>query len=666
MTFDNPLLAKPTLAIPERVAVVGAGTIGPDIGYYLKSSLPDLDLVLVDVVQEQLDDAMEHIEAHVRKGLARKKLTDDQADAVMGNLVTTLDYEAMAEWEWVIEAATEDLEAKREIFLRIENIIGTDALITSNTSSLPAERLFRDLEHPERATVTHFFAPAFRNPIVEVVKWDGVAPEVVDFLRWLFAATDKVPLVTSDEVCFMLDRVFDNWCNEAGYLLDEATASEIDYVAGEYVHAGPFFVLNIANGNPIITETNTLQMREEGEHYRPASVFSSVETWSTISPGDHVDVDPEKAGRIRDRLLGVLFSQSVDILDRNIGSPTDLEQGCELALGFKKGPLRLMTELGDEEVDRVLAVFSDERQGMPMPLRPLVGYQGFLRHLLVDDVDGVKVITLRRPQALNALDDEVNAELLSVLTRYEDDVGVDGFVITGYGSKAFCGGADIGRFPEMLGNVDACVQYARECSRVLVHLDSMSKPVVAALNGMALGGGLELAFRCHGIVAVSDAWLQFPEARLGIAPGIGGMVIPYRRWPATAPVFHDMLRRSTKLPAKEAHRLGIIDVLVADTESLVTSAVSRVRELAGKVAPPREDSVEIPSFRALEPEVLEDEGLSPDVVKIIEAGIQDAAAAPRLSQALEIGYSAFAESARTEAAQRAITAFMRQTTGGKG
>ena len=337
MTFDNPLLAKPTLAIPERVAVVGAGTIGPDIGYYLKSSLPDLDLVLVDVVQERLDDAMEHIEAHVRKGLARKKLTDDQADAVMGNLVTTLDYEAMADCEWVIEAATEDLEAKREIFFRVENIIATDALITSNTSSLPAERLFRDLEHPERATVTHFFAPAFRNPIVEVVKWDGVAPEVVDFLRWLFAATGKVPLVTSDEVCFMLDRVFDNWCNEAGYLLDEATASEIDYVAGEYVHAGPFFVLNIANGNPIITETNTLQMSEEGEHYRPASVFSSVETWSTISPGDDVDVDPEKAGRIRDRLLGVLFSQSVDILDRNIGSPTDLEQGCELALGFKKG-----------------------------------------------------------------------------------------------------------------------------------------------------------------------------------------------------------------------------------------------------------------------------------------------------------------------------------------
>ena len=85
--------------------------------------------------------------------------------------------------------------------------------------------------------------------------------------------TGKVPLVTDDVPCFMLDRIFDNWCNEAAYLLDHATAAEIDTVASEFVHAGPFFVLNLAHGNPIITETNTLQAEEEGEHYRPAPIF---------------------------------------------------------------------------------------------------------------------------------------------------------------------------------------------------------------------------------------------------------------------------------------------------------------------------------------------------------------------------------------------------------
>ena len=103
--------------------------------------------------------------------------------------------------------------------------------------------------------------------------------------------------------------------------------------------------------------------------------------------------------------------------------------------------------------------------------------------------------------------------------------------------RHFPAGADIGRFPSMLGNREQCIEYARVCSRLLVYLDTCRKPVVAALNGMALGGGLELAVRCHGIVAVKNAWLQFPEITLGIAPGIGGMVIPYRRWPAPRPRF---------------------------------------------------------------------------------------------------------------------------------
>src|SRR5690606_5225655 len=191
--------------------------------------------------------------------------------------------------------------------------------------------------------------------------WPQADRALLGALRRLFAATGKVPLLTADVPCFMLDRIFDNWCNDAALRLDVASAAQIDAVAEAYVHAGPFFVLNLAHGNPIIVETNTLQADEEGEHYRPAPIFGSVERWLTIAPGKSVPVDTESAAAVRDRLLGVLFSQSVDILDRNIGEAADLDLGCRIALGFREGPLALMRGLGEAETARVLGRFVAER-----------------------------------------------------------------------------------------------------------------------------------------------------------------------------------------------------------------------------------------------------------------------------------------------------------------
>jgi enoyl-CoA hydratase/3-hydroxyacyl-CoA dehydrogenase len=655
--FANPLLQPPAWPMPRHVAIIGAGSIGPDIGYYLKSALPGLALTLIDLQQPALDAALARFRGYADKAVARGKMKAEQAQAVLADVRTSTDYDAIAGADWVLEAATENLALKRRIFADVEARVSPDAIITSNTSSLPAARIFADLRHPRRATVTHFFAPAWRNPAVEVIDWPKADPALVAHLRRLFCETGKLPLVTADAPCFMLDRIFDNWCNESALLLDRATAAEIDSVAADFVHAGPFFVLNLARGNPIIVETNTLQADEEGEHYRPASIFRSVDRWVTVGPNQRVEVADEQASAIRDRLLGVLFSQSVDILDRGIGEPADLDLGCKVALGFKRGPLELMRELGEAETARILQRFVRERPGMPAPKRPLADYQRFERHVLVDDLDGVKVITLRRPEALNALHDEMTDEILAVICRHEHDDAVAGFVITGYGTRAFCAGADIGRFPSMLGDAEASAQYARDCSRLLVHLDAMAKPVVAAINGMALGGGFELAMRCHALVATRDAWMQLPEVTLGIVPGIGAMVVPYRRWPAAAAVFHGMLRRADKLKAVRAHELGIVDALADDPPSLVAAAVARVRALAGQRQPIPDSPVALPPFADDAGQAAGGATLSRATVALIEGAVREAAAAPTLAAALEAGYRAFGASACTAAAREGIAAF---------
>ena len=653
----NPLLDKTTRPAPRRVAVIGAGTIGPDIGYYLKAALPGLELVLLDVRQAAVDSAIVRLKGYADKAVARGKMSEKAAQATLAGISGGTDYELLRGCDWVIEAATEDLALKRRIFADVEARVDATAVITSNTSSLPAERIYSQLAHPERATVTHFFAPAWRNPVVEVIAWKGADPALVAWLRQLFATTGKLPLVTADVPCFMLDRVFDNWCNEAAMLLGEATAAQIDSVAAEFVHAGPFFVLNLAHGNPIIIETNTLQANEEGEHYRPSLVFQSVERWNTVAPGREVAVAEPLRSRIRDRLLGVLLSQSVDILDRGIGDAADLDIGCRLALGLRRGPLELMRALGAAECTRVLERFVRERPGMPAPRREPAAYLPAERHVLVDRVAGTVVITLRRPEALNALHDELTDEVLGVIRRHEADPAVAGFVITGYGNKAFCAGADIGRFPSLLGDADAAAQYARDCSRLLVHLDHARKPVVAALNGMALGGGFELALRCHAIVAERSAWMQLPEVTLGIVPGIGAMVVPYRRWPKAAAVFHGMLTRADRLKAQPAHEWGIVDELADGFDDLIARAVARVHALAGAMPVIADAAVQLPPFETSDGRAADGRVLSGAVVRLIQDAVRDAAAAPTLEAALEIGYRAFGQVACTAAAREGIAAF---------
>lgn len=656
-SYANPLLAVPARPLPRVVAIIGAGTIGPDIGYYLKSALPNIKLYLVDVAQEAVDRAVQRCHDYATKAVAKGKLSEEEAGKITRNIVGTLNYSDIAGADWVIEAATENIGLKRKIFAQIEAIVQPDVLITSNTSSLPAAEIFSQLKHKQRATVTHFFAPAWRNPVVEVIRWDQTDPAVVEYLRWVFCVTGKIPLITADVACFMLDRVFDNWCNEAAMLLDKATASEVDSVSSEFVHAGPFFVLNLAHGNPIITETNTLQAELEGEHYRPANIFRSVNTWVTVAPGKRVEVAEKTTQAIRERMLGILFSQGVDIVDRRIGEPADLDLGCRQALALKKGPLDLMRDLGEKVTGNALLRLGKERPGMPMPKRPFAAYQDFLRHLLVDDVDGVKVITLRRPEALNALHDEMTDEILSVIKKFEKDPKVTGFVIVGYGTKAFCAGADIGRFPRMLGDAPAAVQYSRDCSRLLVHLDKMQKPVVAALNGMALGGGFELAMRCHGIVALKNAWMQLPEITLGIVPGIGAMVVPYRRWPQAAGIFHGMLRQADRLKAARAHELGVVDALADDYGGLIQAAVARCAALASGVKSIPDGPVDLAPLSAIEPRASSGQALSAEVIGIMEKAIRAAAAAPSFAAALEIGYSAFGDSACTAGAREGISAF---------
>lgn len=181
--------------------------------------------------------------------------------------------------------------------------------------------------------------------------------------------------------------------------------------------------------------------------------------------------------------------------------------------------------------------------------------------LEIDSATGIAILTLDRPNQLNALSSSLLRELDEAVDRIEHDDAIRGVVDTGAG-RAFAAGADI----EEIAQLDwaSGLEFARCGQRVFSRIDRLEKPVVAAVNGFALGGGCELAMACHVRVASTKAKLGQPEVKLGIPPGFGGT----QRLPRIVGrgVATKLILTGEAISADEALRIGLVSEVVAPEE----------------------------------------------------------------------------------------------------
>jgi enoyl-CoA hydratase/3-hydroxyacyl-CoA dehydrogenase len=654
-SFQNPYLIRPTRPIPEEMAVLGAGNIGPDIAYSFRLAFPQKKLYMVDVVEEPLKRAQARFEGYAEKGVEKKMIRPEQVEAVLGNIVYTTDYNQLKNCDLVIEAATEDLEIKKKILSLVESVVRENAIITSNTSGILANQIFSHLKHPERTANTHFFEPAWRSMGVEVIAWEKSDKDVIDYLLWLMAQNGKTPLSAGNVFSFLLNRLFESWGSETTFMLDKASSKEIDFISEEFLGMGPFGIMT----NPLTYASQT-RRSAENPAYKPNKLLLSVDKWTYNKPRTKVDVDPGLAEWIRMRFLGCVFSQAFYIADKSIGTSTDLNFGSMVALGYKKGIFDLMASIGAQKVADIMKKFIAERPGFPQPTKPIEQYLDFPRDILVDKKDGVVILTQRRPQAANALSDLTCNEIFAELKKGEADPSVKGFVITGYGPKAFCAGADIGGFVATFGNHEKGQALSRGNSKVLEYIDKMGKPVVAALNGLAMGGGTELATRCHSMVAMEKAFMQLPEITLGMIPGMGGVVIPYRKWPKAAAKFHAMIGKSERLTVPEAAEIGIVKKIVKTFPELIDAAIAEVNRLQGNIPRIPEGPADIPEFVVPEAPMAGDLPLSKEILGIIGGIINKAAKAKTLAEALEIAYLGAGDISCAPDCKEGVNAFLQK------
>ena len=187
--------------------------------------------------------------------------------------------------------------------------------------------------------------------------------------------------------------------------------------------------------------------------------------------------------------------------------------------------------------------------------------------LLFESRDGIAFVTVNRPDKLNALNDQVMAELADAVERITTTPDVRGALITGAGPKAFIAGADIGDLSRQ-GPFDGKARAMRG-QAVLRRLETCGKPVIAAVNGYALGGGCELAMACHLRIASDTAKFGQPEVKLGIAPGYGGT----QRLPRLVGkgVALQLILTGEMIDAQEAYRIGLVNRVVPAADLLAES-----------------------------------------------------------------------------------------------
>jgi enoyl-CoA hydratase len=238
--------------------------------------------------------------------------------------------------------------------------------------------------------------------------------------------------------------------------------------------------------------------------------------------------------------------------------------------------------------------------------------------------EGFAIVTLNRPPA-NAISEALMKELNAVLSEVESDAAVKCLIITGAGDKIFCAGADLG---SAFSGSDVA-SFLRFGNSVLRRIERFAKPVIAAINGHALGGGCEISMACHIRILKETARMGQTESNLGITPGYGGT----QRFPRLIGrgLALEHLILGTQIPAQECYRIGLVNRVSKDGETL-NDAKALAREIVKR---------------------------PPIATRLIIEAVDDGIHAP-IDQAIEIEIRAFERSLRTEDAGEGIQAFFQK------
>jgi 3-hydroxybutyryl-CoA dehydrogenase len=211
------------MASKRTFGVCGAGTMGSGIAYAAASA--GYDVWLYDLSDEMLERGRASVSGFLAAGVERGKISQENADALAARVRTTNDLADFAPCSVVVEAILERLDAKQDLFRRLESIVAADTILASNTSSLPITAIAGALERPERCVGMHFFNPAHIMRLVEVIEGFRTSSDVMERTAALATELGKVPVRARDTPGFIVNRVARNFYGESFRIVGEGAAT---------------------------------------------------------------------------------------------------------------------------------------------------------------------------------------------------------------------------------------------------------------------------------------------------------------------------------------------------------------------------------------------------------------------------------------------------------
>lgn len=370
-----------------KVAVIGAGTMGSGIAQVAAQA--GHQVVLFDSRREAVDKALADLRRTLDKLVEKGRSTAEQAHALLGRIAPANDLKELAGSGLVIEAIIEDLGIKKKVFADLEGILGADAVLATNTSSLSVTAIAAGCLKPERVIGLHFFNPAPLLPLVEVVPGLATDATLAPRMMTLMQAWGKVPVACKDTPGFIVNRVARPFYGEAIRIYEEGIADmpTIDAaMKSAGFRMGPFELMDLIGNDINFTVTRTVweaffydprykpsftQQRQVESGRLGRKTRQGYYSYADGAVPELTAVDEAVASPIVDRILAMLINEAADALFWQVATAKDIDLAMTKGVNYPKGLLAWANEKGAAHwsavLERLQATYGEDRY-RPSPL----------------------------------------------------------------------------------------------------------------------------------------------------------------------------------------------------------------------------------------------------------------------------------------------------------